>query len=536
NDNVPGRGGNGGGLIFIMAHQVEGGGIIHSDGENGQGTSAHPNVAHDAPGGAGAGGTIILRANNVADTITLRANGGTGGNQFWANPVGAESEGPGGGGGGGYIAMSGGGSPTRLANGGAAGLNNRNYLEPFPTNGATNGGAGQANELVNLVNFCQGTISGRVFQDLNGDGIDAGEPGIANVPVLITPAVGSPFTVYTDSNGNYSALVPLGNTTTTVDSTSSSIPPGSVPTTGSAPAYNLSQTLNVNSRSNFATTPVGFQQRQPQMALTETVNVGGVGSGSTYTYTITYANNATNSTLAFARNVVITSQLPNIGESVLASGNLQVRLMSTSIDSGPSGNVTHDGNGNITITFDEDILPGVGGSITLTVKTYDDENISNPAMPFLVDDKLYHFVTLNGENHDNVAITELTDSSILDVSEPLLVELYSFEIFRNIDTGLLEIKWETGGEWGTVGFDIYRTSKSGVMNRVNEEIIEPLGSPLEGALYSYVDPLPFQEGETRHYLLVETELSGQTNTYGPAVFPKQITSETPVLDWADFGQ
>lgn len=37
-------------------------------------------------------------------------------------------------------------------------------------------------------------------------------------------------------------------------------------------------------------------------------------------------------------------------------------------------------------------------------------------------------------------------------------------------------------------------------------------------------------------ILVETEFSGQTNTYGPALFPVQESSETPVLDWSDFGQ
>lgn len=536
NNNVPAGGGAGGGLIFIMANEVEGGGIIHSDGANGIGTAAHPNnTAHDAPGGAGAGGTIVLRANQTADTITLRANGGTGGNQFWSAPGGyTESEGPGGGGGGGYIAMSGTGSPTRIANGGSSGLNNRDYLEPFPPNGATNGGVGQANEVATLLNFCQGTISGRVFADLNGDGNDAGDPGIANVPVLITPAVGAPFTVFTDADGRYSALVPFGSTTALVDDSSSEIPPGSVPTTGVAPSYNFSQTLNVNGQSDFATTPVGFQQREPQMELSESVNIGGVGSGTTYSYTITYSNNATPSELAYAQNVVITSQLPNIDG--FESGNLQVRFLNGSITSGPTGTIVHDGNGLVTITLDGNILPGQGGTILLTVKTYDDEDVPNAATPFLTDGFLRHSVALNGESHDGTPITELTDFSILEVSQPLLVDLLSFHVSRDLETNLLTITWVTGAEWGTAGFDVYRVTAEKQLVRVNDEIINPLGSPVEGATYSLVDPIPFEEGQNRSYLLVETEFSGDTNTYGPAHFPPVIVSDTPVIDWMDFGQ
>ena len=57
-------------------------------------------------------------------------------------------------------------------------------------------------------------LSGRIYNDLNGDGVDdAGEPGIAGVDVIAGAA-----SAVTDGNGNYSLTVAAGLTTITVDS------------------------------------------------------------------------------------------------------------------------------------------------------------------------------------------------------------------------------------------------------------------------------------------------------------------------------
>ncbi len=69
------------------------------------------------------------------------------------------------------------------------------------------GGTGTATD----VGFqLQGTITGHVFDDVDGDGAQgAGEPDLAGVDVTLTPAGGgAPITVTTDASGNYSSTVP----------------------------------------------------------------------------------------------------------------------------------------------------------------------------------------------------------------------------------------------------------------------------------------------------------------------------------------
>ncbi|HPL75024.1 MAG TPA: SdrD B-like domain-containing protein, partial [Candidatus Sumerlaeota bacterium] len=101
----------------------------------------------------------------------------------------------------------------------------------------------------------QGTISGHIFNDINGNGVqDAGEPDLSGVDVVITDSLGGTQTVTTDVNGNYTATVPAGSTTANIDETT--VPAGSVLTAGSDP-----QTVIVPGGSNAATDPVGYQQQ-----------------------------------------------------------------------------------------------------------------------------------------------------------------------------------------------------------------------------------------------------------------------------------
>ena len=142
NNNVGTAGSNGGGLIYLLA----GGNLVQAAGASAtsllaNGVDITTTSANDAPGGAGAGGTIVLNvAGTVASGITASAVGGQGGNQNLGGP---EAEGPGGGGGGGYIAYT--SSPTLKIAGGASGTTNSsgvNTTGAFPPNGATLGSAG----------------------------------------------------------------------------------------------------------------------------------------------------------------------------------------------------------------------------------------------------------------------------------------------------------------------------------------------------------------------------------------------------------
>ena len=159
NNNAASGGANGGGLIFIICYgNVSGNGIIVSNGANALPTS---NAHNDAPGGGGGGGTIIVAASGtIANTLTLNALGGNGGNQLITTN---ESEGPGGGGGGGYIAISG-GSPIRNVNGGVNGTSSSAAVTEFIPNGATRGGAGTGNASISIT-----SITGTAVANAGGD-------------------------------------------------------------------------------------------------------------------------------------------------------------------------------------------------------------------------------------------------------------------------------------------------------------------------------------------------------------------------------
>ena len=82
-----------------------------------------------------------------------------------------------------------------------------------------------------------GTILGRVYIDTNGNGTqDSGEPGIPNLDVLITDSSSIQQTVTTDSNGNWSAVVPPGTATVDIVNGDPQYPTGFTQTEGTDPS------------------------------------------------------------------------------------------------------------------------------------------------------------------------------------------------------------------------------------------------------------------------------------------------------------
>ncbi len=97
-------------------------------------------------------------------------------------------------------------------------------------------------------------ITGKVFNDVNGDAaLNAGEPGLSGVQILITPSVGSPFVVTVDANGNFTATVPPGAYSFSV--VPSTVPNGFVLTTGNATQNGTA------APGNNPTPPIGYQGR-----------------------------------------------------------------------------------------------------------------------------------------------------------------------------------------------------------------------------------------------------------------------------------
>lgn len=118
---------------------------------------------------------------------------------------------------------------------------------------------------------------------------------------------------------------------------------------------------------------------------------------------------------------------------------------------------------------------------------------------------------------------------------PLLVKLTDFAATYENPGDPVDVTWTTAAELDTMTFDVYQviaTNPEGmVLSQVNEDPIPAQGSPVAGANYAYQDANPMGDGEERSYVLIETELSGKTNTYGPVTATSSKGTPTAVQDW-----
>ena len=189
-------GGRGGGIVFIEAGSIAGAGAANHIDANGESAlttlTAGALNGNDAPGGGGAGGTIVIRSPSISN-VSLNAVGGKGGDQ--AIELTDEAEGPGGGGGGGYISVSA-GAPTRSAAGGKGGTTNSTAVTEFTQNGATDGAVGQATattpDLSALIcDFDNApTITAPATRTMNEDGVltfGGGQLAIGDVDARSNP-------------------------------------------------------------------------------------------------------------------------------------------------------------------------------------------------------------------------------------------------------------------------------------------------------------------------------------------------------------
>ncbi len=131
-DNQASGGSPGGGIIFIRAGALSGTATLTANGSN-----SYNGTANDSGGGGGAGGTIVvLSLNGGEGGLTLKAQGGRGGDAWDAQPYSlADRHGPGGGGGGGAVYVS--AAPASIS---VIGGTNGTTLKPPSANyGATPG-------------------------------------------------------------------------------------------------------------------------------------------------------------------------------------------------------------------------------------------------------------------------------------------------------------------------------------------------------------------------------------------------------------
>ncbi|MBN1592282.1 MAG: hypothetical protein JW941_03410 [Candidatus Coatesbacteria bacterium] len=99
-----------------------------------------------------------------------------------------------------------------------------------------------------------------------------------------------------------------------------------------------------------------------------------------------------------------------------------------------------------------------------------------------------------------------------DIREDTYITLNSF-VARQTHQGI-ELRWTTGTEIDTAGFNIWR-SDGGEYTKINSRLIVASGSPSSGASYSYLDTTAVH-GLLYKYKLEEIETNGKSNFYGPA--------------------
>lgn len=240
---VMSSGGVGGGIVMMRAGTFSGSGTITANGDDGV------SADNDGGGGGGAGGSVVVVAvSGGLGSLTVRAQGGKGGDAWLSQPPNGtpgDRHGPGGGGAGGVVVTN--GSPSINVSGGARGLTTT-ALDPY---GATNGGTGQ-------------TISATLSQ------IPGASPGASCVPNVSLNKSVSPtgtqlpgtdltYTItFTNAGGNSARNLVLTDpdpSTTLSLSTNTYFKVGSATTTLGTTGLTVTVSYSNNNGSTFLYTP-----------------------------------------------------------------------------------------------------------------------------------------------------------------------------------------------------------------------------------------------------------------------------------------
>jgi len=325
-DNQASAGSAGGGIIFIRADSLTGTATLSANG-----SAAYIGTANDAGGGGGAGGTIVvLSANGGESGLTLRANGGRGGDAWDSQAYSlADRHGPGGGGAGGVIFVS--GTPATMT---VAGGTNGTTLTPGVAYGATPGTAGTTSTSATL-----GQVTGIQSASLCTPDMTLGKSHVGNftrgasasytIPVSNVSPYGATSGLVTINDTLPFGISPTGASGTgwacsvsgqTVSCTRSD----SLTAGGSYPSITLNALVSQSAAAtltNIATVAGGGEANFLNDTATDTAAVGSsadmavtdagspnpVATNGTITYTVVATNNGPSA----ADNATLTLPLPN---------------------------------------------------------------------------------------------------------------------------------------------------------------------------------------------------------------------------------
>jgi uncharacterized repeat protein (TIGR01451 family) len=106
------------------------------------------------------------------------------------------------------------------------------------------------------------------------------------------------------------------------------------------------------------------------------------------------------------------------------------------------------------------------------------------------------------------------DPTTIAINNPTAIALASFTAVRS--GSQVVVRWTTTAELNTLGFELYRSANGRRADavRVTPALIAGRGRGQGGASYSWIDTSA-ADGATYTYWLIEIEVSGTTNEYGP---------------------
>lgn len=321
------------------------------------------------------------------------------------------------------------------------------------------------------------SVSGTVFEDLNGDGIDNGEPPLTDVSVELAVdldgdgEVDLTFTTVTDASGNYSVTgIPEGSNVS-VSVYTSTLPNGAyAPTQPNPPVRILT-----NLQSDAVGQDFGF--------LMITASISGsvcVGNGNGD------CNKAGDPSEAGQPNSTI--YLTYAGsDGILGTGDDQTTTTITDMD----GDYTFTG-----------LVPGA-------------YQLRKQSLSGII-----HLADIDGSHPNDIRLVlgvgEARTNQDFEISVPTAVIVSSFTAHRSRSSILLD--WVTTSELDLIGFNLYRSlniemSSALVLNQLPIMACSP-GS-LEGNSYRFVDN-DVEPGITYNYWLEVITRSGRTTVLGPA--------------------
>ncbi len=334
-----------------------------------------------------------------------------------------------------------------------------------------------------------GEITGHLYIDTNGNGTqDGGEPDLENVDVLVTDALGGTQTVTTDSNGDYTATVPAGDTITNIDETDPDYPAGYLQTEGTDPTT----TSAVAGASTF-TENDGFHQ-------------GGVIGDLVW-----FDENGNG-----IQEAGETNRIENLTVLLLDTNDLQVASAIT--DSNGQYRFENILPGDYRIRFDLTIVSTNVGVVVANAGGDDtlDSDVTSGNTGGVADTDIF---TLTGGQ------TNLTIDLGLARKGSTRAEVA--EVWGEWVDGVASVVWETSSEWNTAGFFVYRVEDE---TRLNAKLLPADFFTPGGSVYRIED---FQalENQSETYRLEEREITGGTIDLGvhSITFSRPWKTKAPML-------